>query len=108
MGGERKDSEETAENSRPGERAAPRLCTLSSGVQGGSPLGPERLCGCSCVYVWEISNDERIPFQVWAGGASTLHPFTMCTQTRAHTRSHTHTPKLQTFITLSSGDASLL
>lgn len=29
----------------------------------------ERLCGCSHVYVWEISNDERMAFQVWARGA---------------------------------------
>lgn len=30
----------------------------------------ESLCGCSRVYVLEISNDERISFQVWASGAS--------------------------------------
>lgn len=46
----------------------------------------ERLCGCSHVYVWEISNDERMPFQVWARGASaqcsTL--FTIRTHTHAH------------------------
>lgn len=44
------------------------------------PSERERLCGCSHVYVWEISNDERMPFQVWARGASvqcpTLSPYT--------------------------------
>lgn len=41
----------------------------------------ERLCGCSHVYVWEISNDERMPFQVWARGASVQCP----TLSYAHT-----------------------
>lgn len=31
----------------------------------------EGQCGCAHVYVWDISNDERMLFQVWARGAST-------------------------------------
>lgn len=59
---------------------------------GGSHLWPrererERLCGCSHVYVWEISNDERMPFQVGTGGASFKCPTLLpCTST-AHMRS---------------------
>lgn len=34
----------------------------------------DRLRGCSHVYVWEISNDERMPFHVWTGGASVRRP----------------------------------
>lgn len=65
----------------------------------------ERLCGCSCVYVWEISNDERIPFQVWAGGATKLHPFTMRTHTHRHvqTLAHTHTPSYRPLLLTSAG-----
>lgn len=46
----------------------------------------ERLCGCSHVYVWEISNDERMPFQVWARGASVQCSTLLTTRIHTHTR----------------------
>lgn len=50
----------------------------------------ERLCGCSHVYVWEISNDERMPFQVWTGGASVQCP-TLSPYAGTHALPLTHT-----------------
>lgn len=74
-------------------RTALRSCSPSSPVMGGSPLLAlrERLCGCSRVYVWEISNDERMPFQVWTRGASVQCP-TLTPYARTHMliRRHTH------------------
>lgn len=74
-------------------RTALRSCSPSSPVMGGSPLLAlrERLCGCSHVYVWEISNDERMPFQVWTRGASVQCP-TLTPYARTHMlpRRHTH------------------
>lgn len=74
----------------PCARAVPHLQSWE-----GHPLalGEERLCGCSHVYVWEISNDERMPFQVWARGASvrcpTLSPHAL-PLTHTHIATHTH------------------
>lgn len=74
-------------------RTALCMCSTSSPVMGGSPPRPwERDCGCSHVYVWEISNDERMPFQVWAGGASV-----QCPTLSPYTQRHTHTLPSQAY-----------
>lgn len=52
--------------------------------QGGGPETQRenrRLCGCSNVYVLQISNDERIPFHVWAGRALVHTPRPSATHT---------------------------
>lgn len=52
--------------------------------QGGGPETQRenrRLCGCSNVYVLQISNDERIPFHVWTGRARVHTPRLNATHT---------------------------
>ena len=98
-------------NSRtPGSTHSPALVRslISSHGRVTAAALRERLCGCSHVYVWEISNDERMPFQVWARGASVQCSTLLTTHTHIHTHTHTLCASVCAYIACTLAEACVI